>query len=365
MSTTKRWFIGANESDVVALSAVEQLNPIDWRAVRQGFTNYQVLDAADARQLQSVGLTAHQAQSLVSRNRDVFAALAEMKRYDIRLVTISDKSYPSQLLELDDPPLWLFYRGELSNCDAKLLSIVGTRKPSQYAVAAIEQLTPEWLLANIVTVSGLAYGVDASVHRRSLDSGGRTIAVLAGGLDKVYPTTHTQLADEIVRRGGLILSEYPPFVRPQPYRFPIRNRIVAGLSRATVIIEARAQSGTLTTARSAIDYSRDLFVLPGRITDEASVGGNLLIAAGATLLYSANQLAEYFGIRPAEAPTPNLDTAEGQLLHLLTDASYDLDQLVAKTGMTIENILGLVTRLELSGSIFQDSAGRYSTKLHG
>lgn len=365
MSISKRWFVGATMEDVIALSAVEQLNPIDWHAVRRFFPSYRAFNEASATQLQFCGLTSHQASAIASRSRDVVQALGEMKRYDIQLVTLGEKNYPKLLAEIDDPPLWLFYRGDLSVCDNKLLSIVGTRKPSSYALAAIEQLTPATLLSELVTVSGLAYGVDEYVHRRSLACDGKTIAVLAGGLDRVYPSAHTQLADEIVRRGGLILSEYPPYVRPQPYRFPIRNRIVAGLSALTIIIEARLQSGTLTTAKSAIDYNRDLFVLPGRITDDAAQGGNQLIVNGATLLNSSAQIADYFGVQPATSKLPSLDTPEGQLLHLLTDSSYDLDQLVAKTGMTIENILGLVTRLELSGSIFQDGAGRYSTKIHG
>jgi DNA processing protein len=362
---TKRWFAGATEEDVIRLAAVEQLNPVDWQAVLRRFPSFRVFQKATETELRSCGLTSHQASSLLNRTQDVEQMVGEMRRYGIRVVTFGDKHYPSLLAEIDDPPLWLFYRGDLAVCDGKLLSIVGSRKPSAYAAAALKELLPTELAAQLVTVSGLAYGVDEAVHRLSLAANGSTIAVLAGGLDRVYPSAHTQLADEIVRSGGLIISEYPPLVRPQPYRFPIRNRIVAGLSAATVIIEARIQSGTLTTARAVVDYNRDLFVLPGRITDEAAQGGNQLIVAGATLLNSPRQIADYFGLTLEIQQAPNLDTPEGQLLNLLTDASYDLDQLVVKTGMTIENLLGLVTRLELSGSIFQDSAGRYSTNIHG
>lgn len=365
MSTTKQWFLDGDAELIVSLSQIESLNPIDWQKLRNNFTDIRAVLRASSASLCAAGLTERQAQALTQRSTVSPAVLAALKRFDIQLTTIDASDYPNQLRTIDDPPLWLFYRGSLSVCDEVLLSIVGTRKPSPYAQAAVELLTPPELLRQLVTVSGLAYGVDALIHQRSLSAGGKTVAVLAGGLDRIYPSSHTALSDAIVCSGGVLLSEYPPLARPKPYRFPIRNRIVAGLSRATLIIEARIQSGTLTTARSAVDYNRDLFVLPGRITDEASLGGNMLIASGATLLYTADQLAQYFNIQLANETVPNLDTPEGQLLHLLTDASYDLDELMAKTGMTIENILGLVTRLELSGSIFQDSAGRYSTKKHG
>ncbi len=365
MSTVKRWFRGVTNEEVLSLAKVEQLNPIDHQKLITCLGSYRELEKAKLEDLIKLGLTSHQATSVINRQRDVSAESRLMRKHAISLVTIDDPLYPKLLREISDPPLWLFYRGDLRTCERKTITVVGTRKPSQYAASAVEMLLPSLIIRELVTVSGLAYGTDSLIHRRTLLGNGQTIAVLAGGLDAIYPTDHTQLADEIVSKGGLLLSEYPPGVRPQPYRFPIRNRIVAGLSPLTLIVEAKLKSGTLTTAKSAVDYNRDVWAIPGRITDPSAAGGNFLIRCGALLCAGADQISEYFGLTVSEIERPNLDTPEGQLLHLLTDSAHDLDELMVKTGMNVENILGLVTRLELSGLLYQDGTGRYCIKNHG
>lgn len=365
MSTVKRWFKDCTIEDIIALARIEQLNPADYQKIRSAFSNYWQLDRATKSELKSTGLTEKQAAAVVGRDRDVSREMSILARKDIKLITIDDPGYPALLREIPDPPLWLFYQGEISILARSTISVVGTRKPTPYGRTTIELLLPAALLKQLVTISGLAYGVDELVHRASLEAGGLTVAVMAGGLDRIYPADNARLAEEIVKRGGLIVTEYPPLVRPQPYRFPIRNRIVAGLSALTLTIEAKIQSGTLTTARSAIDYNRDVFAVPGRITDEVASGTNLLIKSGAVLCDNSAQIAEYYGLKLGAEQEIDLDTPEGQILHLITDTSPDLDELVVKTGLDVEKILGLVTRLELSGSVYQDSAGRYSAKKHG
>jgi DNA processing protein len=365
MSTTKGWFSKASPEDIISLSRLEQLNPIDCQKIRAAFPDFVTFDQASAADLRAIGLTENQASKVRDRNREVGREMKLMRQFNINLTTIDDSAYPLLLREIADPPLWLFSRGDINICQPHSVTIVGTRKPSSYANNVIEQLLPTWLISQLVTVSGLAYGVDVCIHRASLKTEGKTVAVLAGGLDAVYPGTHQSLAEEIVKTGGALISEYPPLVRPQPYRFPIRNRIGAGLSPLTIVIEAQIKSGTLTTARSAVDYGRDVWAVPGRVTDLAAQGANFLIKSGAMLFDSADQLAEFFQLQSVPIDAANLDTAEAELLHLLTDTACDLDELVAKTGRNVENILGLITRLELTGSIFQDGAGRYSVKKHG
>ncbi len=362
MSTGDGWFMDVDAASIISLAKVDQLNPIDWQKLFKGFTSVKSVTKASPAQLRAVGLTEHQAACLCERETDVSDDLRLMKQHGIGLLTIDDQAYPSLLKEIDDPPLWLFYRCNTAVLKQTTLTAVGTRKPTSYALQAIEKLFPAELLRQLVTVSGLAYGVDKYIHQASLAAGGQTVAVLAGGLDSVYPSDHANLAAEIITRGGALISEYPPKSRPQPYRFPIRNRIVAGLSPLTIILEAKIVSGTLTTAKSALDYNRDIFALPGDINRPSAEGGNLLIQRGATLLDSPTQIAEYYGLSLGAQPALNLDTDEGQLLHLLTDRPLDLDEIVAGTGKPIENILGLVTQLELSGAIVQTGDGKYSPK---
>lgn len=361
MSTVTHWFLSATISDLISLARVEQLNPANHQKLVRSFQSFRQFDAADLPTLERSGLTAHQAKAVKERSRDTKSEERLMEEHGIGWVAFGTKDYPALLAEIADPPLWLFYRGNLQVLRRPTLTVVGTRKPSQYARAVIDFLLPDQLLRQVVTVSGLAYGVDELIHRRSV-AFGQTVAVLAGGLDVIYPSSNTRLAQEIVRKGGLLLSEYPPGVRPQPYRFPIRNRIVAGLSAATLIVEATIKSGTLTTAKAALDYNRDIFAVPGRITDLSSAGGNFLIQSGAILLAEPQQLLDYYGMSFKPSDTKPLDTDAAKLLDLLTGQPQTLDELVAQTSVGVENLLGLITRLELSGHVYQDAAGRYCPK---
>lgn len=362
MSTPPGWFKNAGTEEIISLARVEQLNPVDWQKLCQNFSSFNELDKASLPALQAAGLTPHQADVFYRRNKTVTSEVKLLRKSDIQVITLEDAAYPSLLREIADPPLWLFYRGSLAALTAPTLTIVGTRRPSSYGEQVLKKLLPTELLTHLTTVSGLAYGVDKAVHQASLTAKAQTVAVLAGGLDVVYPADHANLADRIVEAGGALLSEYPPLVRPQPYRFPIRNRIGAGLSRATVIVEATIKSGTLTTAKAAIDYNRDVFAVPGDITRELAQGPNLLLKHGAILLDDPGQLFEYFNLRAAGVEQVAVDSEQQQLLDLLTDTPLDLDQIIVATGKSIENILGLITQLELLGLVYQVHSGRYQRK---
>jgi DNA processing protein len=185
---------------------------------------------------------------------------------------------------------------------------------------------------------------------------------MAGGLDQIYPAEHTQLADNIVFKGGLLLSEYPPLSRPRGYKFPIRNRIIAGLSPLTVVIEAAVKSGSLTTAKSALDYNRDLMAVPGDITRSSSTGTNFLIQQGAIALTTSEQLFEYFGLKNQEVAVSGLDSDLAQVLDLLTQNPKNIEELAVVVGKPIEVVLGLVTQLELINQVYQPKPGYYLRK---
>jgi len=185
------------------------------------------------------------------------------------------------------------------------------------------------------------------------------VAVLAGGLDSTYPIDHHRLAQKIIEQGGALLSEYPPLSRPKPYRFPVRNRIIAGLSPVSLIVEAKIQSGSLTTARSALDYNREVWAVPGDITRKLAEGANHLIKDGATLIDSPKQIAQHYGLQARERAIP-VDKTKAQLLELLTSNPESVEQLLMKTNLTTPELLRHLTELELAGLIIRDNTGLYA-----
>ena len=195
-----------------------------------------------------------------------------------------DDLYPGQLAAIHDSPVGLFVRGDHRNLarfgDKHAVAVVGARACSPYGAEAAKLLARELAEDDVIVVSGLARGIDAEAHRAAIEAGGMTVAVLGCGIDRTYPSSHAALALRIIETGGLILSEYAPTVEPAPWRFPARNRIVAGLCRATVVVEARERSGTLITADLALEEGRDLFAVPGEVTSTLSVGTNDLLRRG-------------------------------------------------------------------------------------
>ncbi len=355
----RSWLKGLETSDIISLGLLEPLGPISWTRIRHGFPSATAFLKAGEGGWRAFGLANAQIQSLVNRPTNTGAAQRLLRTKDISIVTIDDDDYPKLLKEINDPPLWLYYRGNLKTADRKSLTIVGTRKPSTYALAALKSLVSDELAAKIVITSGLAYGIDKAAHERSLSVGGRTVAVLAGGLDTIYPADHHRLAEKIVEHDGLLLSEYPPLDRPKPWKFPVRNRILAGLSPATIVIEAKIKSGSLTTAKSAIDYNRDLFAVPGDISRQQAEGTNFLIKRGAGLIDDPTQLESYFDLKTKRHPTDNLSEELKKFVSYLAREPKTIDQLIELSELPVETVLGLITQLELMEVIRQDDSGQY------
>ena len=260
--------------------------------------------------------------------------------------------YPPLLAELHDPPARLHLRGgpaEILSLPA--VAVVGARSCSAYGAQVARDLAGELAAAGLVIVSGLARGIDGEAHRGALAAGGLTVAVLGCGIDRDYPRAHAELARRIAA-SGLVVSEYPPGVEPAPWRFPARNRIVAGLARATVVVEARERSGALITADFALELGRDVFAVPGEITSGLSKGTNDLIRQGATPLLAAGDVLESLGIEPPRPPVPaSLSTEGGAVLAFLVDGAATLDEISQATALGSPEVAVALTELELAGLV--------------
>jgi DNA processing protein len=277
----------------------------------------------------------------------------------------SAPSFPRALAGIFDPPVGLFVRGDVdpSVLDLPAVAVVGARACSTYGRHVARLLGRELAAAGLVVVSGLARGIDGEAHRGALDAEGLTVAVLGCGIDRDYPASHADLARKIGER-GLIVSEYGPGVDPAPWRFPARNRIVAGLSQATVVVEARERSGALITADLALEEGRDVFAVPGEITSSLSDGSNGLLALGATPLLTADDVLRAFGLERTALPTTAVEGPAAAVLAVLTDGARAADDLVVATGLDAGTVAAALSELELLGlaaegeGLFRSLAGR-------
>jgi DNA processing protein len=263
------------------------------------------------------------------------------------------RGYPPLVAQLHDPPPSVWVRGDAFEVLARpAVAVVGARSPSPYGSQVARSLARELAAAGLVVVSGLARGIDAEAHRGALDAGGLTIAVLGCGVDRDYPARHAELARRIVAAGGLVVSEYEPGVEPAPWRFPARNRIIAGLALATVVVEARERSGALITADFALELGREVFAVPGEITSGLSAGTNRLIRWGAAPLLAAADVLEALGIEAVPAPgTAALGEVALRLLAALEERALGQDELVRVTGLDAATVAAGLVELELAGAV--------------
>lgn len=267
--------------------------------------------------------------------------------------------YPELLAAIHDPPARLHLRGAATHLLAgPAVAIVGARTCSGYGAHVALELGRGLARAGVVVVSGLARGIDAEAHRGALDVGGPTVAVLGCGIDRDYPRSNAGLAARIAEQ-GLIVSEYPPGTEPAPWRFPARNRIVAGLSRAVVVVEARERSGALITADLALGEGREVLAVPGEITSSLSRGPNLLIRQGATPCLGVDDVLEAIGLEAAPPRRrPAIGPEAAALVAVLADEAAGPDELVARTGLPVDRVAAALVELELAGLVTQTD-GRY------
>jgi len=276
---------------------------------------------------------------------------------DIVRITAGAANWPPQLVELKGGPKHLFVRGQPDLLTGEhLVAVVGPRKVTPYGRAVVQQMVQPWARAGLTIISGLALGTDALAHQATLAGGGRTMAVLGSGVDddNITPRTNFNLAQQILANDGTIVSEYEPGTPADAWRFPARNRIVAGLAQVVVVIEGSMKSGTLITAKCMLDYGRDVFAVPGPITVESSRAPNWLISQGAHPLLYPNDLLEFLGVDSVanEAKqTTNLSKNARVVLKLIECDATSVDQLTEKAKLDTATILGAISELELSGAV--------------
>jgi len=284
------------------------------------------------------------------RERDRLAALG------LRYLGRSAPEFPPLLRAIHDPPPGLYVRGgaELELISRPAVAVVGARACSAYGRHVARQLGRELASAGLVVVSGLARGVDGEAHRGALEAGGITVAVLGCGIDRDYPAVHAELAVRIVAQGGLIVSEYAPGVEPAPWRFPARNRIIAGLCAASVVVEARERSGALITADFALEEGREVFVVPGEITSALSAGSNALLRLGATPLLTPEDVLLAYGLEAAASAPLDVSPSAATVLDRIRESACGADELVRLTGLDAAAVAIAVSELELAGLVSLD-----------
>jgi len=288
----------------------------------------------------------------------------------IRVLIHSLPGYPARLLNLEEMPLLLFSRGRLAAADSRALAVVGSRRPTPYSLRQTRLFAGDLAGRGVTLVSGLARGVDACAHRAALEAGGRTIAVLGSGLGRIYPPENHTLADRILAEnsGGLV-SEFPFSMRPRPYHFPQRNRLISGLSNALLVIQAGEKSGSLSTARWALDQGKNIFVLPSRVDEEHNRGGLHLLRDGAGVATSPTDLSLELGLtgipsRGEKKTNGERRTLPGKLggpLETLfqEEDGWHPDALSARLGVPCSSLLAMLGRLELDGYLMKTPSGFY------
>jgi DNA processing protein len=338
---------------------------------------WNILERGGARAAALVGAEKVDEWKGICRRTDPAKALEDLRRRGIRVILPHDEGYPERLRAIYDPPALLFMLGEKVPGESPCVAVVGSRRATAYGKWAAETIGAELARKGVTVVSGAAYGVDGHAHLGCLKAGGFTAAVMGCGVDRVYPAGHAQLLDRIAGR-GCILSEYPPGSDPLPWRFPHRNRIIAGLSHAVVVVEASEKSGALITADLALDEGREVMAVPGPVTSTLSRGTNALIQKGAKLVTSVDDICEElpydFAARGGTAGEVvagaefagggEMSAGELKTLELLEGGPRSLDWLAVRLGEPPGEMLSRLTAMSFKGWVVEEAGGRYRLLAH-
>lgn len=353
-----------SEADArIALNALSNIGPVNFQHLLNRFGSAADALAAPSAALEetpgigpkaAAQIAACDGAKTASRER----AIAE--KAGVSIATMMDDSYPANLKLAHTPPPVLYIAGEIRREDALAIAVIGTRGPSPYGRIAAENFTAMLARRGLTIVSGMARGIDTMAHRAALEAGGRTIAVLGSGLDRCYPPENGELFKQIARSGAVI-SQFPFGAEPDKRNFPIRNRIISGLSLGVLVIEAGEKSGTMGTAYGALDEGREVFAVPGRIDSPKSIGCNRLLQKGAKLVISPDDVVNEFppevraalAAPGAEEPRAPLSPDAGRIAELLRNGERHVDYLVEGSGMPSGVVLGILLEMELRGTVRQ------------
>ena len=283
--------------------------------------------------------------------RQIEAEWAWIQLHKISMVTIESQHYPSLLKQIANPPLVLFVKGELDYLNQPQFAFVGSRNPSHYGIEITKKLASAMATTNALVTSGLAIGIDGIAHKACLDSGGKTIAVLGSGFRHIYPKRHLELAEQIAEQGAVV-TEFLSFIPPIHYNFPRRNRIISGLSNGTLVIEAALKSGSLVTAKYAVEQNREVFAVPGNINNPLSRGPHILIQQGAKLVSELDDIIEEFvWVENSEKTQQKKNLAESKLLASVDHDTTPVDVIVQRSKLPVEQVLIELLDLEVQGLV--------------
>lgn len=358
MPDEKKFWIGFN--------LVRGIGAVRFQQILSFFGDLSLAWDAPAEAFREAGLPERALSNLLRLRdeTDLDALYESIQQKDVQVLTLLDDDYPKLLRQIDQAPPVLYVRGTLLPADDFAIAMVGTRRISDYG-QQITRDTSLYLAGHGLTiVSGLARGVDALAHQSALQAGGRTIAVLGSGVDVIYPPEHRTLADAIIENGAII-SDYPLGTQPEGVNFPPRNRIISGLSLATVVVEAGERSGALITADFAVEQGRDVFAVPGNILSPSSKGTNRLIQKGAFALVSPQdvldllELSQVEDYQEARQALP-ADTTEAKILQSMDYEPVHVDEICNEVGLAVEKVTAALTMMELKGLVQHVGGMRYA-----
>jgi DNA processing protein len=355
----------------IALNMVDGVGPIRVRALLDRFSEPQaILSATKADLMQVEGVGDEVARSIISWREkvDLDGELARIEKAAVHVVTRDDPEYPRNLREVYDPPIILYVKGTLSERDALAIAVVGSRRTTLYGQDMARKLAYQLGRVGVTVVSGLARGIDTAAHHGALQAKGRTVAVIGCGIDIVYPAENEKLANEIIEKGGAVVTEFPFGVKPDKQNFPMRNRIISGWSLGTVVVEANLKSGALITANQAAEQGRQVFAVPGRADSILSRGTNKLIKDGAKLTEDAEDiLGEFEYLLPkrateeAEAATEGggtkpalvLSELEAKVMAQVGQEETAIDEIIRASGLTTACVSATLLSLEMKRLVRQ------------
>jgi DNA processing protein len=344
-----------------ALKSVPLVGNVTFRRLLERFDTPELaLKAAESELALVKGLNAAVIESIKSHDYLVSAELEceKVEKAGVKVVNFLSEEYPKVLLEIPDPPPYLYMKGNLAGIEPAI-AIVGSRRASTYGLMTTTRLAGELAEHGLTVVSGMARGVDSAAHRGALNGGGQSIGILGCGIDVVYPQENRRLFDEMSAKGTLY-SEFPMGTLPLAENFPRRNRIISGISRGVLVVEAMENSGSLITAQYALEQGREVFAVPGNINCSSSRGANRLIKQGAKLVESVEDILEELPFRQTRiggvvptVPGFSLTPQEAAVYTLLSGAPLHIDEIIVKSGLTVGEVSASLLRLELKGAIMQ------------
>ncbi len=362
--------LGMDEGNLkylLALQRIPGLGPIRLKALLDYYAGPRQAWEAPAAEWQQIGITRNviKAWRELKQELDLESYYQQIIAKEIGILTIFDKEYPESLKQIYDPPIVLFYKGDLKVLAQPCFGVVGSRRMTSYGRLVTAQFSLHLARFGLAIVSGLAFGVDTVAHQAAIEANGKTIAVLGGGLNLIFPSANQPLAAKIIQKYGIVLSEFSPDEPSLPGNFPARNRIVAGISRGVLVTEAAEESGSLITAKLALEQGKEVFAIPGPITSATSKGTSLLIKNGATLVSSPEEILETLGINPLRGQNSStkdqipLSALEQKIVTCLQQESKHIDELCRELALKSSEIAANLIKLEIKGVITNLGSGVY------